>query len=45
MKHNRIELTGKMDTRGANIVGIILAAGAALSGVIVSIALLIRVAS
>jgi hypothetical protein len=34
--NNKLSVTGKMDTLGANIVGIILATGAALSGVIVN---------
>ncbi|MDH2918392.1 MAG: hypothetical protein PXX73_04270 [Sideroxydans sp.] len=40
--NNKLSITGKMDTLGANIVGIILATGAALSGVIVAVAVLVK---
>ena len=43
VNHSRINLTGKMDKQGANIAGIILAADVALSGVILAVAVLVKV--
>lgn len=41
--HSEINLTGKMDKHGANIAVIILAAGAAISGVLLSVAVILKV--
>jgi len=41
--HSRISLTGKMDKTGANIAGVILAAGAAISAVLLSVAAILKV--